>query len=126
MSTLRSRQAMQARYLLHQRLWYWRLIVKMLFDGYAEHCVWLNQPKGNKAVGGVQVLKLHHGAGEPAAELLGRPGVPTPAGGCSEGPAPGRLRPQASLRSHAERAVSRGVRGLETLHWPGSPKAEWR
>jgi hypothetical protein len=56
-------------------------------------------------------------------ELLGRPGVPTPAGGCSEGPAPGRLRPEASLRSNAERAVSRGVQGLETLHWPGDPKS---
>jgi hypothetical protein len=61
--------------------------------------------------------------GEPAAELLGRPGVPTPAGGCSEGPAPGRLRPEASLRSEVERAVSRGVQGLETLHWPGSLKS---
>jgi len=52
--------------------------------------------------------------------------VPTPAGGCSEGPAPGRLRPQASLRSNAEREVSRGVQGLETLHWPGIPESEWR
>jgi hypothetical protein len=52
--------------------------------------------------------------------------VPTPAGGCSEGPAPGRVRPEASLRSNAERAVSRGVQGLETLHWPGSSKGERR
>jgi hypothetical protein len=72
------------------------------------------------------LLSLVMGRRRARSELLGRPGVPTPAGGCSEGPAPGRLRPEASLRSNAERAVSRGVQGLETLHWPGSLKAERR